>query len=98
MLRFQLPILANHWRGVTSSHDGANALLSLSGGVATAVCESEEAYIVSNERASTVIVATAVDFFYNPETNNFSPWPNQTKRVRTLVTAGVRPPQPAFRS
>jgi formaldehyde-activating enzyme involved in methanogenesis len=69
MLRLQLPILANHGRGVTSSHDGANALLSLSGGVATAVCESEEAYIVSNERASTVIVATAVNFLDTPEPN-----------------------------
>ena len=36
---------------------------------ATAVCESEEAYIVSNERASTVIVATAVNFLDSPEPN-----------------------------
>src|SRR2546429_1335596 len=50
MLSFQLPVLANHWSGITSSHSSANEAFWLI--AAGAVCESEEAYIVSCAGAS----------------------------------------------
>ena len=47
MLGFQLPVLSNHGRGITSSHSCASEKSAIKTGLVTLVCESEEAYIVS---------------------------------------------------
>src|SRR6266850_2015010 len=53
MLRFQLPVLPNHWSGVTSSHACASEKSVIKTDLNSLVCVSEEAYMVRREGAST---------------------------------------------
>jgi hypothetical protein len=54
MLRFQLPVLPNHGGGITSSHSLTVKKCALKCGLVSSVRESEEAYIVRSEGASTL--------------------------------------------